>query len=323
METHNKISHARQGNLYDSYFVTEYGRLEAMRATRFNNSFSIVLVDLGENTSPDSLGSETVGRLASAVLSSVRVCDVAGFAEDNQVVVILPETGYFGSLTAIRKLTRSIEAALAESGIAASLSQATFPKDGKGFGELLSTAVKRAGERRRSLWTKLGLSEMLFWEIIGKLTGESYGSFEASSFDAGAGFELSEFFIDQINELIIKEISRSPRKAGLAYFSAKKISPDLPVLKSLTGSGQISTKIYLAGEGEADVKVRNATPILLEDPRLREVCFTFYLSEDSCYALLAKENWGGTFSCFHSSDGALVEGLISKFQAEYSLQEQG
>jgi len=63
-------------------------------------------------------------------------------------------------------------------------------------------------------------------------------------------------------------------------------------------------------------------PLALDDPRLKETFFTFLMTEETSYALICKENWGSTFSCFHSSDPVLVEGLITKFQNEYSLKEQ-
>lgn len=313
---------------YDSYFLNEYGRIEASRAGRYNTSFSIVLIDIDGYGSAELFdsghGMEFLKKLAAVVIETTRTCDVAGLSDTRRMMIILPETDHFGALATIRKLTRSLAALKRpEASGGAVFAHATFPRDGKDFGEVVGAALKRSFERKESLWEKRGLKDKLFWEIMGELTSKGYKGHEAASFDAGAGQELSEFFLDQINELIVREIARAPEKRGIMYYGAKNISASLPVVKTLGAAGAVSTKIFLVGEGEGSVwDVKNALPLQLDDPRLRETFFTFYLNEDTAYALICKENWGATFSCFHTSDNGLVEGLISKFQQEYSLQEQ-
>jgi len=313
---------------YDSYFLNEYGRIEVSRANRYNTSFSIVLVDIdgygGTHLFEDAQGIEFLKKLATAVVDTTRTCDIAGLSDTRRMMVILPETDHFGALATIRKLSRSFGSLKRpEDGGGAVFSHATFPRDGKDFGEIVGAALKKSFERKESLWEKQGLKNRLFWEIIGELTSKAYKGHEAASFDAGAGQELSEFFLDQINELIVREIARTPEKRGIMYYGTKNISASLPVVKTLGTAGAVSTKVFLVGEGEGSVwDVKNALPLLLDDPRLRETFFTFFLNEDTAYALVCKENWGATFSCFHTADNGLVEGLISKFQQEYSLQEQ-
>lgn len=310
---------------YDSYFINEYGRLEALRGTRYNACFSVVLLTidgLGGGDLFEGAPLEFGKALVKAVIESVRNCDVVGMAFDRELVVILPETDYFGSLIAVRKLTKAVSQIIRKDRPPSVLiTQATFPRDGKGFGEVLSTAAKRAKEKKESVWERRNLKDRLFWEIIGELTGKAYEGFENSSFDAGGGQDLTEFFIDEINELVLSEAARAPQKRGVLYFASKSVST-LPVLKALGSAGAIATRVFLVGEPEASAsEVKNATQLPLNDPRLKEFLFTFFLSEDSGYALVCKENWGATFSCFHTADPVLVEGLISKFQGEYSLQE--
>lgn len=302
---------------YDRYFLGEYGRLEAARAKRYNAQFSAVLIDLGEGKSDAGL----LEGLASRVVAATRDCDVAGLYDGGRVMIILPETDYFGAAVTARKLLKALD------GLAncrnAVITQATFPKDGRAFGELALAAIRKAEERRASVWEKEGFGNKLFWEILGELTSRNFKDYEYSSFDAGAGQDLSEFFLDQVNELIIREIAREPARRGIMYYAAKSLSASLPVVKNLGSAGQVATRVFLVGEGEGSIwEVRNALPLLLDDPRLRETFFTFFLNEETAYAIVCKENWGATFSCFHTSDFGLVEGLITKFQQEYSLQEQ-
>lgn len=313
---------------YDAFFITEYGKLESLRASRYNTFFSIVLINIepAKGRLNEAQKLEFFEKLVSTVLESVRNCDVVGMSDNNQILIVLPETDYFGSLAAIRKLSKTT-GLLIESwkGLFSLIfSNSTFPKDGKGFGEILNAAARRTSLKKESLWEKHSLKKKLFWEIIGEVSGGTYAGFDDSSFDAGAGQELSEFFIDQICELLTKEISRTPQRRGILYFASKKISAGMPLIKLLSSAGGTATKIFLVGESDdSNVwETKNATPVLLDDPRLRETFFTFFLNEDSGYALVCKENWGATFSCFHTSDACLVEGLITKFQNEYSLQEQ-
>ncbi|MBI5561505.1 MAG: hypothetical protein HY894_01435 [Deltaproteobacteria bacterium] len=329
MLTETKAAAAKKtapGKLYDTFFVSEYGKLESLRAARYNAQFSILLmnVDGMDKALRDDDAADFIKKISAPILEAVRPCDVVGMIDERQVAVILPETDYFGSLIAIRKLTKALAATLTYETPPkkAVLSQATFPKDGRGYGALISTAAQRMTDKKESLWEKHEFKNKLFWEIMGDLCGTSYKGFENTSFDLGGGQALTEAFIDQINELIIKEITMFPHRRGIAYFASKKLSA-LPAITTLGHIGTLSTKVFLVGQAEDSLRdIKNATPIFLEDPRLRETFFTLYLTEDFGYALICRENWGSTFSCFHSSDPYLVDGLINKFQTEYSLQEQ-
>ena len=313
--------------LYDACFVNEYGKIESLRASRYNTCFSVVLLSVdGGGGSPegeDAGWHEFFGRLSSRVVESVRNCDVVGLGDKGRLLVILPEADHFGSLMTLRKLSRSVEPVSSGTPFSVNLTQATFPGDGKSFAELVGAATARVEIQKESLWEKLGLKNKLFWEIMGELTALAPSGYDNSCFEAGGDRAVTEFFIDQLDELIVKEISRTPQKRGILYFSSKKISQRLPLVKNLNAAGAFSTRVFLVGEPEDSAsEIRTATPLVLDDPRLREIFFTFYLNEGSGYALVCKENWGATYSCFHTADKHLVEGLITKFQSEYSLQEQ-
>lgn len=313
---------------HNAQFIQEYGKLESLRAVRLNTSFALVLINvsgldgaLSAVKDPKILGG--LQKVAAAIVEAVRNCDVVGMTDTKQIVAILPETDYFGALGLVRKLAMATEHLKGQIDAVVTFSHATFPKDGKSYEELLTTARKRTAERLDSIWEKLSLDDKLFWEIVEGLFSRGYKGFDNSCFDAGMGFELTEFFMDQINDLVLKEVKRSPQKKSIVYFSAKKVTPTLPIAKSLASAGGLAAKIYLAGECEGSAReYKNSALINLDDPRLKETFFTFFLNENSAYALVCKENWGATFSCFHTSDPHVVEGLINKFYFEYSLQEQ-
>ncbi len=331
MDTETKSTLTKKvfpSRFYDAFFINEYGKIESLRASRHNNTFSIILINIerpgDRDPSEEGKSLDFFKRLVTAVLDSLRDSDIVGIYDDKNITAILPETDYFGSLNTIRKISGSIANLQKDyPGSPIISSQATFPQDGKGYGELLSAAMKRASLKKESLWEKEALGTRLFWEIISELTGKSFSGFNDSSFDAGDGYGVPGVFIDQINDFILREMTRTPLKKGILYLAAKKISQGFPIMRNLNSAGKLSTKAFLVGEKEDNLwNIKNATPIVIDDPRLRETFFTFYLSEDAGYALIYRENWGSAFSCFHSADPYLVEGLISKFQREYSLQEQ-
>lgn len=322
IETNTPAGAAASGRFYDNEFIREYGTLESLRAARYNTCYSILLVDI-KGLDYGNGGGGVYADIASAVTASVRSCDVAGANGETQIVVILPETDFFGTLLTIRKLSRALEPFLSTRALSIIFSHATFPRDGKGFAQLLARAGELVIEKRSSIWETMELKDKIFWEIIALLASTPRREFNNSTFDAGRDMALSEFIIDQVNELIVNEVSRAPQQRGILYIASKKISSALPIIKTLGLAGNIATKVFLVGEGGADLQeIKNATPVPINDPRMKELFFTFYLSEGAGYAVVYKEEWGDSLSCFHTSDQVLVEGLITKFQSEYALGEQ-
>ena len=62
------------------------------------------------------------------------------------------------------------------------------------------------------------------------------------------------------------------------------------------------------------------TPLVLGgDERLLRHQFVLWLHGSTAYALLQRRGRGATWA-FHSSDAALVDGLVSKLQTAYDLQ---
>lgn len=309
---------------YETGFLNEYGRLEVLRSARYNRSFSLILIEFENPAAPgwDKFFME----VSTTLLKSIRDCDIPGFTDDGKIAVILTETDHFGSLSAIRKINRLIDPIRLKGDRDKNfiIAQATFPKDARTFKDLLSAASKRLDERKKSIIESLRLKDKLFWEIMGEIMGQPRKDEKYANFDAGSGEAVSEFFMDRVNELVINELQRWPAKKGILYFATKKISSQLPFVKSLHSIGPVAAKVFLVGEGNEEElwDIKAATPICIDDPRMKELSFTFFLNEDTAYAIIFRESWGGVFSCFHTSDRHLVEAIINKFQKDNSLQEQ-
>jgi hypothetical protein len=82
----------------------------------------------------------------------------------------------------------------------------------------------------------------------------------------------------------------------------------------------MASRIYLLGR-RADMESHPAlTPVFLEgDERMGRHEFLLWLSENAAYALIQRRGLGATWG-FHSSDTAVVDGLITRLQSEYDLQ---
>ncbi len=320
---HSGLERFFPARFHDSNFVTEYGRLEGLRASRYGKVFSLLLIQIVDTVDAKE-HVELLKALSSMTVEVLRECDVAGMVGEKRLLIILPETDYFGSLIAIRKLKKAFGRMVPPGRHEVLFSQATCPKDSCDYKDLITLASKRVTKQKSSLWRRLGLEDMIFWEVIGRLLEANRNEADSATFDIGPDMALKGDFIEALNMSIVQRIARSPEKRGILYMSTKKMSPDMPILRTLRSVGETAVKVFLVTEGvsEPGPGLKGVTSITLDDPRLADKSFTFFLGEDFAYALVAKQSWQDTFFCFHSSDDHLVEGLILKLQRDFSLQEQ-
>ncbi|MFQ5465072.1 MAG: hypothetical protein ACE5EI_04010 [Thermodesulfobacteriota bacterium] len=328
------------GKVHDSFFLNEYGRIESLRAARYDTGFSVVLVTIetadrakrgggkGGKTRKKRAGGPARGELitevSSVVTESLRSCDVVGLTEEGSVAAILPETDYFGALATIKKLRKAVgQLPAVHRDIEAAFSQATYLRDGHAFEELLGVAEERAFELRDSLRTTLDLDSRLFWEVLAALFASDSGGPKNSSFDTGGAVKLPPAFLDRVSEQVVREITRAPHKKGILYLCPRPGAPTGPMARLLESAARTKTKVFVVGSGRERLDwVKDASTVPLDDPRLDDLFFAFHLGSEAAYAFMGRELWGETYSCFHSADDYLVEGLITKLQEEYQLQEQ-
>lgn len=315
-------SHTR---LHDPGFFSEYLKIEVLRSIRFKTRFSVIMAELPAGLAPAER-EEVAGNLVSSVTGTLRNCDILGMSGPGHLGALLPDTDHFGALTAVRKLNDVAARTAKSRGPLKSppvFAHSTFPKDGNTSDSLIDAAMGRITAKKASIWESNGLKDMLFWTIIEDLFKKGHSTHEYSSFDFRADGETSSSFVEQVNAMAVKEIKRAPQRRGVLLISARKVSPALPIVKGLAWSNASSsaTKVFLAGEREAgSSEVKAATVIYLDDERLKETRMTLFLNEDFGYCLVCRESWDGGLSCFHSSDPFLTEGLLLKFQEEYSQE---
>jgi diguanylate cyclase (GGDEF)-like protein len=315
---------------YNDYFISEYGRLEVLRSGRYGRSFSILLVyiegfvGLTKRLKKEAL-LEILRRIIKNIMEVVRNCDVVGMIQNKGIIIILPETDYIGSLITIRKLRKSIDniSFNGDLNISISFSQATFPRDANGYGELLGVAEKRIDDYKRGLYGKLDIEQKLFWENISMLLNEDYDSPGTERFDLGEDMELSSLFQERLIEMITQEIARNSQKRGILYICPGNISHDMPVGKLIDAIGETNTKVFIvSGEATKKINISDAIYLALPDNLFLDTFFILLLRDDISYAFVSKEGWGGRLSCVHTIEPYLIMGLIEKLQHDYSLQQQ-
>ena len=122
-------------------------------------------------------------------------------------------------------------------------------------------------------------------------------------------------------------IGRDPRARGLLYVGARERLALAPVVEALpprdiaARAGDTTVRVYLLGPRGAADPGRTGHPLVTEvfvdgDPRFAAHEFLLFISEHSAYGLLG----GPDGRTFHTSDGPLVDALVSKLQTVYDLQ---
>jgi two-component system, cell cycle response regulator len=199
----------------------------------------------------------------------------------------------------------------------------TFPKDGEDFDELVHRCRRRMDERRASLQRRLLLDGLPFWDEVELLLGtpQSPKLPEDARAEPSRRGKVSDALFEELQAEIARELMRDPSHRGLVYVGGPEVRADLPIAQGLERAPpEFGSRVYLLGR-RADLESHPAlTPVYLAgDERVARHEFLLWLSENAAYALIQRRGRGATWG-FHTSDTAVVDGLITKLQAEYDLQ---
>jgi diguanylate cyclase (GGDEF)-like protein len=319
---------------YNLSYFTDYASKEIYKARRYGRTFSLltfsvdnlplVRMRLGV---PDA--KLAVRGIIKAFGRIVRDSDVIAKASDQEFYLLLPETDFFGAMMFVRRALDAVRAEPEAQEVEARLPLAlvggasTFPKDGEDFDELVHRCRRRMDERRSSLQRKLMLDTLPFWDEVDLLLGNASSPklpVEENAEPSRRG-KVSDVLFDELQAEIARELMRDPSSRGLLYVGGPEIRADLPIAQGLeSASPEMASRIYLLGR-RGDLDSHPAlTPVFLEgDERMARHEFILWMSETASYALIQRRGLGATWG-FHSSDTAVVDGLITRLQAEYDLQ---
>jgi two-component system cell cycle response regulator len=323
---------------YNLSYFTDYAGKEIYKARRYGRTFSLMIFSIDNLAQVKVRLGATEARQATrgiirALTRMIRDSDVIAKASDSEFYVLLPETDYFGASMFMRRAHAAVrEEADAEEvdaqlplGLVAGAS--TFPKDGEDFDELIHRCRRRTEERRASLQRRLLLDGLPFWGEIDLLLGNPQSPrlpAAAPAAEPSRRGQVSEGLFDELQAEIARELLRDTSARGLLYIGLPEIRADLPVVTTLEAAGgaptELAARAYLLGRRGDLASHPTLTPLFLEgDERLARHELILWLSEHSAYALVQRRGRGAAWG-FHTSDTAVVEGLVSKLQAEYDLQ---
>ncbi|RLB57036.1 MAG: hypothetical protein DRJ42_01485, partial [Deltaproteobacteria bacterium] len=158
-----------------AYFGDAAGR-EIDRAARHGRRFSLLTVSLdGLEDGRRLLGIEdmrTLRRsLADALLDAVRDSDVVARVEDDELYVLLPETGLLGALACRRRICNRLAGLADLGGFQPIVGIGVFPNDGRDLGRLLRAARRRTEGSRVGVFRRLELTHVPFWQAVTRLLG--------------------------------------------------------------------------------------------------------------------------------------------------------
>lgn len=324
----------RETAAYNLSYFTDYASKEIYKARRYGRTFSLLtfsidnlpLVRVRQGAAD---AKKAVRGIIRALSKIIRDSDVIAKASDQEFYLLLPETDFFGALMFVRRAVAAVrdepEVQDVEQRLPLALvgGASTFPKDGEDFDELVHRCRRRMDERRASLQRRLMLDGLPFWDEVDLLLGTPTSPklpVDEKSEPSRRG-KVADVLFDELQAEIARELMRDPGSRGLLYVGGPEIRTDLPIAAGLESAPpDLASRIYLLGR-RVDLESHPAlTPVFLEgDDRVTRHEFILWLSENAAYALIQRRGLGATWG-FHTSDTAVVDGLISKLQAEYDLQ---
>ncbi|MGZ6162182.1 MAG: GGDEF domain-containing protein, partial [Myxococcaceae bacterium] len=319
---------------YNLAYFTDYATKELDKARRYGRGFSLLgfaldgLPHLRARAGIEQ--ARAVVRATTRALGRVlRDSDVLAKVAEQEFLLLLPETDPFGAQVFLRRALAAVREApelRAIDGLAPLQlmgGAASFPRDGEDLDFLTEACRARLEQRRASLHRRLVLEPLGFWEAVELLLGSPDGPRLPA--DEGADpsrrGRVPESLFEEVQAEIGRALLREPGVRSLVYLGAAEAGHGLPLVRTLERAAQdFAPRVYLLAR-RAEVTPRpGLTPLVLGgDERLLRHQFVLWLHGPTAYALLQRRGRGATWA-FHSSDAALVDGLVSKLQSAYDLQ---
>jgi two-component system cell cycle response regulator len=319
---------------YNLAYFTDYASKEIDKARRYGRGFSLIvfgldgLLHLRARAGADQARA-VVRSCIRALTRVLRESDVLAKMAEQEFLLLLPETDAFGAQVFLRRALASVRDSAelrAVEQISPVLLQggaSSFPSDGEEFDILLNACRSRLEQRRASLQRRLLLDPLGFWEAVELLLGTPDGPRlpVEDGGDPSRRGRIPEPLFDEVQTEIGRTLLRDPGSRSLVYLAGPEAGPALPLVRALERAGaDFLPRIYLLGRRTEIPGRPGLTPVSLAgDEHLVRHEFLLWLHGASAYALLQRRGRGATWA-FHTSDAALVDGLVSKLQAAYDLQ---
>ncbi|MDD5225252.1 MAG: diguanylate cyclase, partial [bacterium] len=310
---------------------------EITRAQRYRRNFSLIRLVLAnhsrlQKTIPEPDFAKSKQALLDKLMASMRESDLLGALNEEEYLILMPETDCFDSIISIRRLKEEMKEAVRIKGDGGTQTwqllagASTYPRDGEDFNSLNRSASNQVDKSRRSLVHKASAESLSFREILDflvQLTPES--EYVSKNHEGLYPLTFDLPLLRKVADLITSEVLNRPLARGVLILNEAPGS-ELGAALQRKLAGQeglpgLNVKIFLLGtSGSEPSPYLPLTQLEVEDPLLPRYPFVLFLAERTAYSLLGRVNGQKGGSGFHSSDPILAELLIHKLQQDYQLK---
>ena len=318
-----------------AYFGDVAGR-EIDRAARHSRKFALMtltldaLEDARTRCSPSEL-TELRRSVTDKILAAVRDSDVVARVEDDEIYVLLPESGLLGSLAARTRIVSSLREIDREPAVGV----AVFPADGRDLGRLLRASRLRAERSRNGVWRRLGLGRHAFWTAVERLLGSEDDAAVGRDGTVALHADLRLAHDDAalarhaaIPRALVPRIAESVANDAIAHdlpgtlYVAGDRAAAAAVARAMDAVEQPRLRAWSLGPSNVGSESAQRIHITVDDPRLEDRVMLLSLTELGGYAMVARPIASGQLLAYHSADLDLVDGLVRAAQAAYRLQPE-
>jgi len=329
---------------YSAAFLTDYFEKERYKSGRFRRPLSLIFLVMENFTyltekTRESLVMGALSGIVDAIRKALRDSDLIARVDPDRFCIVLPETDYYGSMLAIRRLRNAIRDAIgirflgSEYLLQPFFMSATYPRDGKDFGELSKFAEDKYLRQQKSSLHRLRLSEKSFWDafdvLVGKPAyydllrkGEEVPYFTRMRRDLGRNghFSISRETFFRVIESIAQDISSNSSARGLIIAAGPRPEIFKQIFLSFGPEIPPQRNMYVIGQsGNTRFDAKNMLYVNADDEHLKEKEVVLFLKENSAYGVFAIGQQDDVCG-FNTADEWLVEAMMEKIQAMYQLQ---
>jgi diguanylate cyclase (GGDEF)-like protein len=326
-----------------AYFGDAAGR-EIDRAARHGRRFGLLVVGVdGLDAVRARIDAHAVMQLrrslVDAILDAVRDSDVVARVEDDEVYVLLPETGLLGALACRRRIEQRLRGALPHAldgeAVIPVIGVSVFPSDGADLGRLLRAARRRADRARRSPYRLHGLGRLGFWAQVDALLGSEDESALGRDGAVRLHRDLGRLHDDEalVRHAAMTDVLLGAVACTVARDAARAAVPGMVyaagddavvygVAHALGALERSPLRAWVLGTADRADDPAAHLRLALDDPRLRGTTVLLALTELCGYALVARQLGPATFLALHGADLDLVDGLVTALQRAYHLQPE-
>lgn len=334
----------RETRAYSEAFLYDYFDKERFKATRCQRPLSIILLvfdnlSLFMEQTRESFVAGVLAEVVEGIRTVLRDSDFIARVEQSRFCIVLPETDYFGSILAMRRLRKAIKAKSTvqflgnELTLSSFLASATFPRDGKNLQELLKAANLKCEKQNRSPFQRMHLEEKPLWNAFDVLVGkpEYYDSLQKGKevpyflrirrmLGRNSHFRLQGQMFLRMVESVAQDVITRVGDRGLVIVAGPRPEIYKQIFLSFGPDAPPGKNIYLVGQsGSTRFDSKNLLYVTANDGRLATCEIVLYLKDNGAYGLFSRDRKDEVFG-FNTADEWLIDIMMEKVQETYRLQ---